>query len=44
MVPWGRHAKIPDNILDDIKTKEQGGTEISRKFFEYCFAETSPYL
>jgi hypothetical protein len=44
MVAWGRHEKLPDNVLNGIKTKEQGGTELSKRFFDYCYKETSPYL
>ncbi|POS72587.1 hypothetical protein DHEL01_v209022 [Diaporthe helianthi] len=34
--PWGRFDSLRDDVGVQIKSKEQGGTGLSKKFWEYC--------
>lgn len=43
-IPWGRPGKLPDHIVPGLKTKEEGGTGLSKAFWSWCLKETAPYL
>lgn len=43
LIPWGRKGIIPEHIAKGLKTKEEGGTGVSKKFFEWCETETRKY-
>lgn len=42
-IPWGRwHPKIRKDILNAMKSKEEGGTGNAAQFLEWCEKETTP--
>lgn len=43
LIPWGRFGSIRDDIAVGIKSKEQGGTGLAKRFWEYCESEISSY-
>ncbi|KAJ6789019.1 hypothetical protein PWT90_09138 [Aphanocladium album] len=43
-IPWGRFGKLPGHVANALKTKEQGGTGTSARFWEWCEQETKPYF
>ncbi|KAI3390941.1 hypothetical protein diail_8339, partial [Diaporthe ilicicola] len=36
LIAWGRFSSIPDDIAIGIKSKEQGGTGLLKRFWDYC--------
>lgn len=37
IIPWGRwHSSPKRDIVESLKTKEQGGTGLAVEFFDYC--------
>lgn len=37
VIPWGRaHPSPRKDILDALKTKDEGGTGVSKEFWDYC--------
>jgi len=44
IIPWGRHGKLPDHISIGFKAKEEGGTGLSKQFWEWCVKETAPFF
>lgn len=44
VVPWGRkHDKPRADILESLKSQEEGGTGVSAKFFEWCEKQIMDY-
>ncbi|KAJ2901581.1 hypothetical protein MKZ38_001660 [Zalerion maritima] len=45
VIPWGRRHFAPrQDILDSMKSKEDGGTGLSRDFWEWCEREVERHL
>jgi NAD(P)-dependent dehydrogenase (short-subunit alcohol dehydrogenase family) len=43
-VPWGRwHTSPRKDILESLKTKEEGGTGLAAEFWEWCEEQTKEY-
>lgn len=43
-IPWGRwHPSPKRDILESMKTKEEGGTGLAVQFWDWCDAETKKY-
>jgi len=43
-VTWGRwHTDPKKDILESLKTKEEGGTGIAMKFWDWCEEQTTEY-
>lgn len=44
VIPWGRwHSKPRQDIVDALKTEEEGGTGQAAEFWEWCEAQTREY-
>ncbi|KAI3337194.1 short-chain dehydrogenase [Xylariaceae sp. AK1471] len=43
IVPWGRIENIRKDLLEGSKPKEEGGTGIAQKFWEWSEEQTRPY-
>ncbi|KAI1773164.1 NAD(P)-binding protein [Hypoxylon cercidicola] len=43
IIPWGRLGSIPQHMAPGILTEEQGGTGLSKKFWDWCEATTVSY-
>lgn len=44
-IPWGRwHPSPREDILESLKTKEEGGTGLAADFFAWCEEQTKGYL
>ena len=44
-VPWGRWHRNPrKDILEGLKTKEEGETGVSLKFWDWCEEVCSAYM
>jgi retinol dehydrogenase 12 len=41
--PWGRVGAVRDDIARGQKSKEEGGTGVGEKFWEWCEKETEGY-
>lgn len=44
VIPWGRVGHLRPDMIKAEKTKEEGGTGESQKFWEYCEKECKAYL
>jgi hypothetical protein len=45
VIPWGRwHSKARPDILDALKTKEEGGTGVAAEVWKWCEEQTKSYL
>ncbi|KAF2205456.1 NAD(P)-binding protein [Delitschia confertaspora ATCC 74209] len=44
IVPWGRFGKLPDDIEKGLKTEEEGGSGLARRFTAWCERETRVYM
>jgi hypothetical protein len=43
-MPWGRwHPDPRKDILESLKTKEEGGTGLAAGFWEWCEEQTKEY-
>jgi hypothetical protein len=43
-MPWGRwHTDPKKDILESLKMKEEGGTGIAVKFWDWCEEQTTEY-
>jgi NAD(P)-dependent dehydrogenase (short-subunit alcohol dehydrogenase family) len=43
-LPWGRwHPSPRENILESLKTKEEGGTGLAAEFWEWCEEQTKEF-
>lgn len=44
VIPWGRwHPKLRQDILDGLKSAEEGGTGRAQEFWEWCEMETKAW-
>ncbi|KAI1103708.1 NAD(P)-binding protein [Jackrogersella minutella] len=43
IIPWGRLGSVPEHMAGGMKSKEQGGTGSSEKFWNWCEAVTQSY-
>ena len=43
VVPWGRFMHIRKDLVDASKTKEEGGTGIAERFWEWTEKQVKPY-
>ena len=43
IVPWGRKATMPPNLMDGIKSKNEGGKGTAKQFYDWCDNATVPY-
>lgn len=44
-IPWGRwHPSPKKDVLESLKTKEDGGTGLAAKFWDWCEEETKDYI
>ncbi|KAH7122891.1 hypothetical protein EDB81DRAFT_912985, partial [Dactylonectria macrodidyma] len=43
IIPWGRIGKFHAEIESALKTKEQGGTGVAKRFVDFCERETKMY-
>lgn len=44
-IPWGRwHTDPRKDILESLKTKEEGGTGVANEFWHWCEQETKHYI
>ena len=45
IVPWGKfHPSPRKDVLEAIKTKEQGGTGLAVQFWEWCESKCKAYM
>ncbi|RAK96171.1 NAD(P)-binding protein [Aspergillus ibericus CBS 121593] len=45
VIPWGRiHQTVAPNLLNAMKTQEDGGTGRAKEFWEFCEERTRDYL
>ena len=45
IVPWGRlHPRPRQDLLNAIKTQDDGGTGVAARFVEYCETQTADFL
>ncbi|PYI07854.1 NAD(P)-binding protein [Aspergillus sclerotiicarbonarius CBS 121057] len=45
VIPWGRiHQEVALNLLNAMKTQEEGGTGRAKEFWEFCEERTRDYL
>ena len=44
VVPWGRFASLRQDLVAASKTKEEGGTGIGKRFWEWTEEQIKPYL
>ena len=45
VIPWGRApGPLRKDLVAGIKTKEEGGTGMAKKFWEYCEKETTAFV
>ena len=43
-IPWGRwHPSPRQDILESLKTKEEGGTGLAAEFWEWCDKQSKNY-
>ncbi|KAI1372083.1 NAD(P)-binding protein [Hypoxylon crocopeplum] len=38
IIPWGRLGSVPEHMAPAMRSKEQGGTGLSEKFWDWCEA------
>lgn len=44
-IPWGRwHPSPKKDIVESLKSVEEGGTGLAAKFWDWCEAETKDYI
>jgi retinol dehydrogenase 12 len=43
IIPWGRIAVPKKEITDAMKSKEEGGTGVAERFYNWCDGETKKY-
>ncbi|KAI2466179.1 NAD(P)-binding protein [Annulohypoxylon bovei var. microspora] len=43
IIPWGRLGSVPEHMEGGTRSKEEGGTGLSEKFWNWCEATTLPY-
>jgi retinol dehydrogenase-12 len=43
VIPWGRIFVPRQDLVDAMKSKEEGGTGNAAAFWEWCEAETARY-
>jgi len=44
VVPWGRIYPIRKDVAESAKRKEEGGTGVALKFWEWTEKQVKPYL
>ncbi len=44
LMAWGRIADMPQETVDGLKSKSEGGTGTAARFLEYCDREIRNYL
>lgn len=43
LIPWGRFSSLRDDIDKGLKPKEQDGTGLGKKFWDYCESEVGSF-
>ncbi|KAI6081712.1 NAD(P)-binding protein [Hypoxylon rubiginosum] len=43
IIPWGRLGSVPEHMASSMLSKEQGGTGLSTKFWDWCEMTTASY-
>jgi retinol dehydrogenase 12 len=43
IIPWGRIVFPKKEITDAMKSKEEGGTGVAERFYNWCESETKKY-
>lgn len=44
VVPWGRFMPLREDITAGFKTKEEGGTGVSKQFWDWTVEQVKPYI
>lgn len=43
IIPWGSVTVPKKEITDAMKSKEDGGTGVAERFYQWCESETKKY-
>jgi NAD(P)-dependent dehydrogenase (short-subunit alcohol dehydrogenase family) len=44
IIPWGRlHPGMRENLMDGLKTREEGGSGLAKKFWDWCEEQVNEY-
>ena len=44
IIAWGRTAPMPRVVEKGLQSLEEGGNGVAKKFIDYCFRQTKPYM
>jgi hypothetical protein len=43
-IPWGRLAKIREDIDNGSRSVQEGGTGMAEKWYDWCLERVEPYM
>jgi len=44
IIPWGRVATLKKDLVESVKSEEEGGSGMAAKFWDWCVTMTKPYV
>lgn len=44
VIPWGRFARIREDIEKGAKSAEEGGNGLGKIWYEWCMEQVAPFM